>query len=208
MSMGLDEMRHNSTKIFRLKKEGHLWALFSVIIKSRGTNDTAFVKAKRCQIRFSKEAKRKEKTMAKKKQPLTLEALIKEGNGALTPDNSNFSQEECDKETEKENGVLQKCVATKRGRPIKRKNERFKKALDSILSMVISPQTVAEAVKKTPLGDKITYQEAVLIAQVLKAANGDTQAAVFLRDTTGNKLKDGFEEEEKKVIDIEKFFKM
>lgn len=146
--------------------------------------------------------------MAKKKQPLTLEALIKEGNGALTPDNSNFSQEECDKETEKENGVLHKCVATKRGRPIKRKNERFKKALDSILSMVISPQTVAEAVKKTPLGDKITYQEAVLIAQVLKAANGDTQAAVFLRDTTGNKLKDGFEEEEKKVIDIEKFFKM
>ena len=146
--------------------------------------------------------------MAKKRQPLTLEALVKEGKGALTPDNSNFSQDECDNGAVEENGVLQKCVATKKGRPKKRKNERFKKALDSILSMVISPQTVAEAVKKTPLGDNITYQDAILIAQVLKAANGDTQAAVFLRDTTGNKLKDGFEEEEKKGIDIEKLFKM
>ena len=60
--------------------------------------------------------------------------------------------------------------------------------------MRILPETVAEAVKSTPLGDNITYQEAVLIAQVLKAACGDTQAAVFLRDTTGNKHKSGDEQ--------------
>ena len=143
--------------------------------------------------------------MARKKLQLTLDAIIKEGNGALTPDNSNFNLDLSDETAMKENGDLQKCVATKRGRPKKRKNERFKKALDSILSMVISPETVAEAVKKTPLGDNITYQEAILIAQVLKASNGDTQAAVFLRDTTGNKLKDGFEEEEKKCRPFESF---
>ena len=145
--------------------------------------------------------------MAKKKQPLNLETLITEGNGALTPDNSNFSQYQCE-ETAEENGGLRSCVATKKGRPKRRKQIRFKKALDSILSMVISPETVAEAVRKTPLGDNITYQEAILIAQVLKAANGDTQAVVFLRDTTGNKLKDGFADEEKKGPSIESFFKM
>ena len=145
--------------------------------------------------------------MAKKKQPLTLEALIKEGNGTLTPDNSNFSLDQCERVEMKEGGALQDCVATKTGRLKKRKRERFKKVLDSILSTVISPETVAEAVKKTPLGDNITYLQAILIAQVLKACNGDTQAAVFLRDTTGNKLKDGFEEEKEKSISLESFFK-
>ena len=125
--------------------------------------------------------------MGRKKQPLTLELLIKEGNGALTPDNEDSLKESKDYV---ETGA-RKNVATKRGRPKKRKIQRFKKTLNELLSMVISPQTVAEAVKETPLGERITYQEAILIAQILKASNGDTQAAVFLRDTSGNKLKDG-----------------
>lgn len=130
--------------------------------------------------------------MGKKKQPLTLELLTKEGNGTLSPDNNDESLNKSDDDEKIEAESLQKSVATnKRGRPKKRKVERFKTVLNEILSMVISPETVAEAVKKTPLGDKITYQEAILIAQVLKASNGDTQAAVFLRDTSGNKLKDG-----------------
>lgn len=129
--------------------------------------------------------------MGRKKQPLTLELLIKEGNGALTPENNENSLKKDSEPPMAETTELVKGVATKKGRVRKRKVQRFKKVLDQILSMVISPETVSEAVKKTPLGENITYQEAILIAQVLKASNGDTQAAVFLRDTSGNKLKDG-----------------
>lgn len=133
--------------------------------------------------------------MRRKNQPLTLELLTKEGDGALIPDNNEMSLCQSAEPTAAENGALQKCVATKKGRPQKRKATKFKKALNEILSLVISPDTVAEAVKKTPLGDNITYQEAILIAQVLKASNGDTQAAVFLRDTSGNKLKDSSDDD-------------
>ena len=84
------------------------------------------------------------------------------------------------------------------GEAEKRDEETFKKTLSTILSLVISPSTVAQAVKSTPLGEKITYQEAILIAQVLKASNGDTQAAVFIRDTSGNKLKDSVQDTEEK----------
>ena len=76
-------------------------------------------------------------------------------------------------------------------------SESFKSTLSKVLSLKIAPGTVSESVLKTPLGDKITYQEAILIAQILKAANGDTQSATFLRDTSGNKLK---EKEAEKIL--------
>ena len=37
---------------------------------------------------------------------------------------------------------------------------------------------------------EITILEAVLISQINKAIGGDNTAAAFLRDTSGNKLKD------------------
>ena len=126
--------------------------------------------------------------MARKKKELTLNQLTEEGNGTLIPDNENFSSSEV--VTTLENEEKSKKTPNKRGRIKKRKGESFKSTLDSILNMVIAPETVAEAVRATPLGDMITYQEAILIAQVLKASNGDTQAAVYLRDTSGNKLKE------------------
>ncbi len=126
--------------------------------------------------------------MARKRKELTLSRLIEEGNGALIPDNENFSSAEAETTSAKEESC--KREPKKRGRLTRRKGEPFKTTLDSILNMVISPGTVAEAVTATPLGDRITYQEAILIAQVLKASNGDTQAAVYLRDTSGNKLKE------------------
>ena len=77
----------------------------------------------------------------------------------------------------------------------KRKRKRketvpFREALAILLSTRINPALVCDAVKGTSLGDKISYQEAILLAQIIKACNGDTQAAVFVRDTSGNKLKD------------------
>jgi hypothetical protein len=125
--------------------------------------------------------------VARKKKEMTLESLKEEGSGTLIPDNENFGSKEAD--TSSSMGKSEKDKP-QRGRPKRRRGAPFKQTLDLILNTVISPNTVAEAVKATPLGDKITYQEAILIAQVLKASNGDTQAAVFLRDTSGNKLKE------------------
>ena len=126
--------------------------------------------------------------MARKKKEMTLENLKEEGNGTLFPNNENFSSTEVS--TAPSSSAEEKDTPKKRGRLQRRKGEPFKSTLDLILNTVISPSTVAEAVRATPLGDRITYQEAILIAQVLKASNGDTQAAVFLRDTSGNKLKE------------------
>lgn len=125
--------------------------------------------------------------MARKNQPFTLDALIKKGDGTLIPDNENKSLEQGQDGAQVT--LFEGDASAETGYPIRRQTVPFKKMLEDILAMEISPKTVSEAVKSTPLGDKITYQEAVLIAQVLKAANGDTQAAVYLRDTTGNKLK-------------------
>ena len=66
----------------------------------------------------------------------------------------------------------------------------MKTDLEKILSMRIADGSVPEALTKTRLGNDITYQEAILLAQVMKALNGDTQAAVFVRDSSGNKPKD------------------
>ncbi len=82
----------------------------------------------------------------------------------------------------------------KTGRIKRKRKISFKGSLEKILSMQILPKSVSEAVLKTPLGSAITYQEAILLAQALKASNGDTQAAVFIRDSSGNKLKDGEKE--------------
>ncbi len=67
----------------------------------------------------------------------------------------------------------------------------FRESLAILLSTRINPDLVCDAVKGTGMGDKITYQEAILIAQIIKACNGDTQSATFIRDASGNKLKDG-----------------
>ncbi len=138
--------------------------------------------------------------MARKKQLLTVSQLTEEGNGTLFPDNENDSFAQKAQSTGE---ACEKIVSThkKRGRVKRREAESFKKSLANILSMVIAPETVAEAVKRTPLGADITYQEAILIAQILKASNGDTQAAVYLRDTSGNKLKEGQDKE----LDVKSF---
>lgn len=74
---------------------------------------------------------------------------------------------------------------------MKSKNQkRFKEVLNQLLSRRISVGTLPEAIKRGVKGEKITLLEAVLLAQINKAIGGDTSSATFLRDTSGNKLKD------------------
>lgn len=71
-----------------------------------------------------------------------------------------------------------------------RKKTPFKKTLEELLSYEAPRDLLPDAVKELPL-EKINFQEAILLAQIIKAMGGDTQSSVFLRDTSGNKLKDG-----------------
>ena len=86
----------------------------------------------------------------------------------------------------KENGKV------KRKRRIKkiREESTFKEAFFDILSLEVPSDALCDAVKNSPLGEKINYKEAILLAQIIKATNGDTQAATFVRDTSGNKIKE------------------
>ncbi len=80
-----------------------------------------------------------------------------------------------------------------------RKGKSFKKTLDSLLSQAVSYEKLPEPLKRATEGETINYQEAILLAQIIKAMGGDTQSAVFLRDSSGNKLKESEKQEEKRL---------
>ena len=85
-----------------------------------------------------------------------------------------------------------------------KKTKRFKEVLNEILSRRVSVGTLPDAIKRGAEGESITLMEAVLLAQINKAICGDTSSATFLRDTSGNKLKDATAEisENKKFEDL------
>ena len=74
----------------------------------------------------------------------------------------------------------------------KRVRERvsFKETLDSLLALELPNEALPAAIQNSSVGGRLNYREVILLLQILKACGGDTQAAVFLRDTSGNKLKD------------------
>lgn len=88
----------------------------------------------------------------------------------------------------------------KTNRKRRKKRTTFKDSLESLLAKEVPTEALPEAIRKSPF-EKISYQEAILLAQIIKASNGDTQAAVFLRDSSGNKLKEG----EKVQVEYKKF---
>ena len=71
----------------------------------------------------------------------------------------------------------------------------FKDTLEKLLSRKIEKEKLPEPVGRLAKGKSITLLEAILLAQINKAMMGDTSSASFLRDTSGNKLKDRVNEE-------------
>ena len=73
----------------------------------------------------------------------------------------------------------------------------MKDTLETLLSMPLESKKVAdiENIKSIAAlkGRNITVQEAILLKQIQKAMKGDTRAAEFIRDSSGNKLKEGIE---------------
>jgi hypothetical protein len=79
----------------------------------------------------------------------------------------------------------------------KREKKAMKDTLATLLSMPLKDgmaDDIEEIQSIASLnGKNITVQEAIMLAQIKKAVKGDTRAAEFVRDSSGNKPKEGVE---------------
>lgn len=79
----------------------------------------------------------------------------------------------------------------------RREKKAMKDTLSTLLAMPLQSDTVADLEEVQSIaalnGKNITVQEAIMLAQIKKAVKGDTKAAEFVRDSSGNKLKEGIE---------------
>ena len=66
----------------------------------------------------------------------------------------------------------------------------FKKRLCKHLNKRLVYNAQGEVDFNALLGKSATYLDLVLVMQIKKACAGDTSSASYLRDTSGNKLKD------------------
>ena len=102
--------------------------------------------------------------------------------------------------TQFQTGAEQVEVATKGGIAsgrARREKKAMKDTLATLLSMPLK-NGVADDIEEIQSiaalnGKNITVQEAIMLAQIKKAVKGDTRAAEFVRDSSGNKLKEGVE---------------
>jgi hypothetical protein len=80
---------------------------------------------------------------------------------------------------------------------VRREKKAMKDTLATLLSMPLKDgmSDDIEGIQSIASlnGKNITVQEAIMLAQIKKAVKGDTRAAEFVRDSSGNKLKEGVE---------------
>ena len=79
----------------------------------------------------------------------------------------------------------------------RREKKAMRETLELLLSMALKDGAVAniEKIKSSAAlnGKNITVQDAIMLKQIQKAMKGDTRAAEYIRDTSGNKPKEGVE---------------
>lgn len=94
------------------------------------------------------------------------------------------------KRTKKEQREIAKKGGIASGKA-RREKKMFKETLEALLNMPMksgSDVSVDDIQNFAAIkGKNISVQEAILIAQIQKAMKGDTKAAVYLRDTVGQK---------------------
>ena len=91
---------------------------------------------------------------------------------------------------------MQKLGAQKRRENTARKKD-LQKTIKWFMDMAVSKKELLEPEDIMDIastkGENLTVNEAIVFSQIIKAINGDTQAAVFLRDNAGEKPKDQIE---------------
>ena len=99
---------------------------------------------------------------------------------------------------EKYNDTLTKDELTERARnagiksgEARRKKSTFKESLNTLLSLTMKAEDAANIEELQSMaslkGKNLTVQETILLAQIKKAMGGDTTAAVYIRDTCGQR---------------------
>lgn len=73
----------------------------------------------------------------------------------------------------------------------RRRRKTFAEGLKELLSMDIDDPKVKEALQT--LGLAGTFQDAINLAQIRQSVKGDTESARFVRDTVGEKPREGLE---------------
>lgn len=76
----------------------------------------------------------------------------------------------------------------------RREKKAMRETLATLLSMPLKDGASEDLEKIQSIaalnGKNITVQEAIILAQIKKAIKGDTRAAEYIRDTSGNKAKE------------------
>ena len=79
----------------------------------------------------------------------------------------------------------------------RREKKAMRETLELLLSMALKDGAVSNLEKIKSIaslnGKNITVQDAIMLKQIQKAMKGDTRAAEYIRDTSGNKPKEGVE---------------
>lgn len=74
---------------------------------------------------------------------------------------------------------------------VRRKRKAMKEVLNGLLDLPMRVEDSPEEVRDfADFGKKknVTIEQMILMAQIIKAAKGDTKAATFIRDTAGEKI--------------------
>lgn len=79
----------------------------------------------------------------------------------------------------------------------RREKKAMKETLETLLAMALNDDVITDLEEIQSVaslkGKNITVQEAIMLKQIQKAMKGDTRAAEYVRDTSGNKPKEGLE---------------
>lgn len=94
----------------------------------------------------------------------------------------------------------------------RRQKKAMKETLQMLLDLTLKDGDATDEKKIKSLADvskaNLTVDQAILLAQVKKALKGDTSSAVFIRDTSGNKLAEEMKvsaEVDNTILEIQKY---
>ena len=86
-----------------------------------------------------------------------------------------------------------------------RKRKTFKEVFSALLPMDINSDKITDLADVIQdVNPKMTAEQAIAMAQIYRAINGDTQAAIFVRDAVGDKPKDQIQQT---INGFDKYFK-
>ena len=88
----------------------------------------------------------------------------------------------------------------------RREKKMMRETLETLLTLTIKDGDAASIENIKSLaeikGKNITVQDAIMLVQIQKAMKGDTRAAEYVRDTSGNRVKEEIDISTDMVVDI------